>query len=216
MPKMAKPPYRYSLFDVNHDAWMYDSTTNALLLTLFFHANNPTRNWENPKLRKEVYGTSRKFWANKGVDGYRSDAFGFAAKRYNLNNVSKKALKKNFSLYYSMQGNPGNGYLQEMNKEVLSKHDVMSVAEGTGNTLEDAHNMVDANRHELNMAYPFEGVDIAKPEGYSLLHFKEVFSKWDSTFEHDGWIAVFLANHDQARMVTRFGNDKLAVSCVII
>ncbi len=60
----------------------------------------------------------------------------------------------------------------EMNKEVLSKYDVMSVAEGTGNTLEDAHNMVDANRHELNMAYPFEAVDIAKPEGYSLLHFK--------------------------------------------
>jgi oligo-1,6-glucosidase len=97
-----------------------------------------------------------------------------------------------------------------MNNEVLRKYDVMSVAEGTGNTLEDAHNLVDANRHELNMAYPFEGVDVAKPEGYSLLHFKEVFSKWDSTFEQDGWLAVFLANHDQARMVSRFGNDSPA------
>ena len=58
----------------------------------------------------------------------------------------------------------------------------MSVAEGAGNTFEDAHNLVDADRKELNMAYAFEGVDIAKPEGYSLLHFKEVFSRWDSAF----------------------------------
>ncbi len=199
----GKPPYRYSLFDINHDAWMYDSTTNAYYLH-YFSRKQPDLNWENPKLRKEVYDIM-KFWANKGVDGYRLDAFGFAAKDTTWP-MFPKGFEKNFSLYYSMQGNL-HGYLEEMNKEVLRKYDVMSVAEGTGNTLEDAHNMVDANRHELNMAYPFEGVDIAKPEGYSLMHFKEVFSKWDSTFEHDGWMAVFLANHDQARMVTRFGND---------
>jgi oligo-1,6-glucosidase len=94
-----------------------------------------------------------------------------------------------------------------MNKEVLSKYDVMSVAEGAGNTDEDAHNMVDADRHELNMAYAFDGVDIAKPEGYSLLRFKQVFSRWDSTFATKGWLSIFLANHDQARLVSRFGND---------
>ena len=60
---------------------------------------------------------------------------------------------------------------------------------------------------ELNMAYAFEGVDIAKPEGYSLLHFKEVFSRWDSAFASNGWLSIFLSNHDQARMVSRFGND---------
>ena len=199
----GKPPYRYSLFDVNHDAWMYDSTTKSYFLH-FFSRKQPDLNWENPALRKEIYAIM-KFWADKGVDGYRLDAFGFAAKDTTWPRFPK-GFEKNFSLYYSMQGNL-HGYLQEINKEVLSKYDVMSVAEGTGNTLEDAHNMVDANRHELNMAYPFEAVDIAKPEGYSLLHFKEVFSKWDSTFKDDGWLAVFLANHDQARMVTRFGND---------
>jgi len=199
----GKPPYRYSLFDVNHDAWMYDSTTKSYFLH-FFSRKQPDLNWENPALRKEIYAIM-KFWADKGVDGYRLDAFGFAAKDTTWPRFPK-GFEENFSLYYSMQGNL-HGYLQEINKEVLSKYDVMSVAEGTGNTLEDAHNMVDANRHELNMAYPFEAVDIAKPEGYSLLHFKEVFSKWDSTFKDDGWLAVFLANHDQARMVTRFGND---------
>jgi oligo-1,6-glucosidase len=199
----GKPPYRYSLFDVNHDAWRYDSTTNAYYLH-YFSRKQPDLNWENPKLRQEVYDMM-KFWADKGIDGFRLDAFGFAAKDTTWPQFPK-GFEKNFSLYYSMQGNL-HGYLQEMNKEVLSKYDVMSVAEGTGNTLEDAHNLVDENRHELNMAYPFEGVDIAKPDGYSLLHFKDVFSKWDSTFEDNGWLSVFLANHDQARMVTRFGND---------
>jgi oligo-1,6-glucosidase len=199
----GKPPYRYSLFDINHDAWMYDSATNAYYLH-YFSRKQPDLNWENPELRQEVY-VIMKFWADKGVDGFRLDAFGFAAKDTTFPQFPK-GFEKNFSLYYSMQGNL-HGYLQEMNKEVLSRYDVMSVAEGTGNTLEDAHNLVDANRHELNMAYPFEGVDIAKPEGYGLLHFKQVFSKWDSTFQENGWLAIFLANHDQARMVSRFGND---------
>jgi oligo-1,6-glucosidase len=57
------------------------------------------------------------------------------------------------------------------------------------------------------MAYAFEGVDLAKPEGYSVLKLKEIFSRWDSAFAREGWLSVFLANHDQARMVSRFGND---------
>ena len=202
----GKPPYRYSLFDVNHDAWKLDTATNSYYLH-FFSRKQPDLNWENPKLRQEVY-SMMKFWADKGIDGFRFDAFGFAAKDTTWP-MFPKGFENHFSLYYSMQGNL-HGYLQEMNKEVLSKYDVMSVAEGTGNTLEDAHNMVDANRHELNMAYPFEGIDIAKPNGYSLVHFKQVYSKYDSTFEDAGWLAVFLANHDQARMVTRFGNDSAA------
>jgi oligo-1,6-glucosidase len=60
------------------------------------------------------------------------------------------------------------------------------------------------------MAYAFEGVDVAKMEGYSVNHFKEVFSRWDSAFAEKGWLSIFLANHDQARMVSRFGNDKPA------
>jgi oligo-1,6-glucosidase len=97
-----------------------------------------------------------------------------------------------------------------MNTEVLGSYDVMSVAEGAGNSFEDAHKLVDEDRNELNMAYAFDGVDIAKPEGYSLLHFKDVFSRWDSAFAKSGWLSIFLANHDQARMVSRFGNDKPA------
>jgi oligo-1,6-glucosidase len=202
----GKPNYRYSLFDVNHDAWKYDSLTNAYYLH-YFSRKQPDLNWENPELRKEVYAIMQ-FWADKGIDGFRLDAFGFAAKDTTFPPFPK-GYEKNFMPYYSMV--PGiHDYLKEMHREVFSKYDVMSVAEGAGNSFEDAHNLVDASRKELHMAYAFEGVDIAKAEGYSLQHFKQVFTKWDSAFAKDGWLSVFLANHDQARMVSRFGNDSPA------
>jgi oligo-1,6-glucosidase len=199
----GKPAYRYSLVDVNHDAWRYDSLTNAYYLH-YFSRKQPDLNWENPKLRQEVYDIM-KFWAEKGIDGFRLDAFGFAAKDTSFP-AFPQGYEKKFMLYYAM-GPHLHDYLKEMNSRVLSKYDVMSVAEGTGNTFQDAHNMVDEDRHELNMAYAFEGIDIAKPEGYSLLHFKEVFSRWDSAFQQNGWLSIVLSNHDQARMVSRFGND---------
>ncbi|WP_153798706.1 glycoside hydrolase family 13 protein [Foetidibacter luteolus] len=202
----GKPTPRYSLFDVNHDAWKYDSLTNAYYLH-YFSRKQPDLNWENPVLRQEVYDIM-KFWADKGIDGFRLDAFQFAAKDTSFP-VFPEGYEKQLSKYYAM-GPHLHDYLKEMNAEVLSRYDVMSVAEGAGNSFEDAHNLVDENRRELNMAYAFDGVDIAKPEGYSLLHFKNVFSRWDSAFASQGWLSVFLANHDQARMVSRFGNDSPA------
>ncbi len=199
----GKPAPRYSLFDINHDAWKYDSLTNAYYLH-YFSRKQPDLNWENPKLRQEIYDIM-KFWAEKGIDGFRLDAFQFAAKDTNFP-VFPAGYEKNFIQYYAM-GEHLHDYLREMNAEVFSKYDVMSVAEGAGKSFQDAHDLVDADRKELNMAYAFDAVDIAKPEGYSLLHFKEVFSRWDSAFAQNGWLSIFLANHDQARMVSRFGND---------
>lgn len=202
----GKPNYRYSLFDINHDAWRYDSTTNAYYLH-YFSPKQPDLNWENPKLRQEVYDVM-KFWLDKGIDGFRLDAFTFVAKDTSFPPLPK-GFEKNFMPYYSMQPHL-HDYLQEMYKETFSKYNVMSVAEGAGNTAQDAHDLVDAERHELDMAYPFECVDIAKSSGYSVVRFKEAFSKWDSIFAEKGWLSIFLGNHDQARMVTRFGNDSPA------
>jgi len=200
----GKPPYRYSLFDVNHDAWKYDSFTNGYYLH-YFSQKQPDLNWENPKLRQEIYDMM-KFWADKGVDGFRLDAFQFASKDITYPKFPD-GFEKDFIQYYAM-GPHLHDYLKEMNNQVFSKYDVMSVAEGAGRNLQEAHDLVDADRKELNMAYAFDGVDVAKPEGYSLLNFKKVFSRWDSAFAKKGWLSIFLANHDQARMVTRFGNDK--------
>jgi oligo-1,6-glucosidase len=199
----GKPNYRYSLFDVNHDAWKFDSLTNAYYLH-YFSQKQPDLNWENPKLRKEIQDIMT-FWMDKGIDGFRMDAFTFCAKNTEFPPFPK-GFEKNFMKYYSMQPHL-HEYLQELNKNVLSKYDGMSVAEGAGNTAQDAHDLVDADRKELNMAYPFEWVDIAKSNGYSLVKLKESLSRWDSVFATKGWMSVFLANHDQARMVSRFGTD---------
>lgn len=202
----GKPPYRYSLFDVNRDAWMYDAQTNAYYLH-YFSRKQPDLKWENPKVRQEVYDIMR-FWADKGIDGFRLDAFQFVSKDTTYPPFPE-GYEKNFLQYYAM-GPRLHEYLQEMHREVFSKYDVMSVAEGAGNTMEDAHNLVDEDRKELNMAYAFEGVDLGSKRGWTLAQFKEVFSRWDANFAEKGWLSIFLANHDQARTVTRFGNDSPA------
>lgn len=202
----GKPPYRYSLFDAKGDAWQYDSLTNAYYLH-YFAKQQPDLNWSNPNVRQEVYDIM-KFWADKGVDGFRLDAFQFAAKDTTYPEFPD-GFEKDFIQYYAMQDGL-HDYLKEMNEEVFSKYDVMSVAEGAGRNFEDAHKLVDQDRNELNMAYAFEGVDIPKYEGYDLATMKEVFTKWDREFAEDGWLSIFLANHDQARMVSRWGNDSEA------
>ncbi len=202
----GKPPYRYSLFDAKGDAWQYDSLTNAYYLH-YFAKQQPDLNWSNPNVRQEVYDIM-KFWADKGVDGFRLDAFQFAAKDTTYPKFPD-GFEKDFIQYYAMQDGL-HDYLKEMNEEVFSKYDVMSVAEGAGRNFEDAHKLVDQDRNELNLAYAFEGVDIPKYEGYDLATMKEVFTKWDQEFAEDGWLSIFLANHDQARMVSRWGNDSEA------
>ncbi len=199
----GKPAYRYSLFDENGDAWKYDSLTDAYYLH-YFSRKQPDLNWENPRVRQEVYDIMT-FWAEKGVDGFRLDAFQFAAKDTTFP-AFPQGFEENFMPYYAMQGKL-HDYLREMNEEVLSKYDVMAVAEGAGNSFSDAHDLVDADRNELDMAYAFDGVDIAKPDGYELDTLKAVFSRWDSAFAKNGWLSIFLSNHDQARLVSRYGND---------
>lgn len=199
----GKPPFRYSLFDINHDAWRYDSLTNAYYLH-YFGVKQPDLNWENPKLRQEIYDMMI-FWAEKGVDGFRLDAFQFAAKDTSWPELPK-GYEKEFAKYVAMKPQI-HSYLKEMNEEVFSKYSVMTVAEGAGNSFEDAHNLVDEERKELNMAYAFEAIDIPRSSGYDLVHLKKVFSKWDSAFAQKGWLSIFLANHDNARMVNRFATS---------
>lgn len=198
----GEPPYRHSLFDPE-GAWEYDSLSNAYYLHTFAE-QQPDLNWENPKLRQEVYDIM-KFWAEKGVDGFRMDAFQFASKDTTWPEFPE-GHEKDFIKWYGMRPQL-HEYLKEMYHEVLEKYDVFAVAEGAGSTFEDAHKLVDADRQELQMAYHFESVDMSRtPDGYELADFKEVFTKWDSAFAEKGWIAIFLSNHDNARLVNRFGN----------
>lgn len=198
------PPYRYSLFDPAGNAWKYDSLTNAYYLH-YFAAEQPDLKWENPKVRQEVFDIM-KFWADKGVDGFRLDAFQFVAKDTTYPEYPK-GWEKEFIKYYGMGPNL-HAYLKEMNEAVFSKYDVFSVSEGAGSSFQDAHDLVDPDRNELHMAYHFQTVDLVNSlEGFELSEFKRVFSQWDSAFSERGWISIFLSNHDVARLVSRFGND---------
>ena len=200
----GKPTYRWSFFDVNSDAWKYDAQTDSYYLH-YFSQKQPDLNWENPKLRQEVYDIMR-YWLDKGIDGFRMDAFQFASKDTTWPELPK-GYEKNIIKYY------GNGpnlhdYLQEMNREVYSKYDIMTVAEGAGSSPEEAMQFVDPDRKELNMAYHFESVDIGKHiSDFGLVKYKNIFSRYDKEFKDKGWLAIFLANHDQPRMVSKFGND---------
>lgn len=211
----GKPNQRVSFFDVNGDAWKYDSTTNAYYLH-YFSRKQPDLNWENPKLRQEIY-SMMKFWFDKGVDGFRMDVIPFISKDTSFPPIPPEY--HNDWAYFYAHGPHVHEYLQEMNKEVLSKYDVMTVAEGAGTTADDALKFVDPDRHELDMLYHFEGVSLGylpnefkqpDPKGYSLVAFKDIYTKWDSVFENKGWGTIYLGNHDQPRMVTRWGNDATA------
>jgi oligo-1,6-glucosidase len=96
-----------------------------------------------------------------------------------------------------------------MNKEVLSQYpNAMTVGEGAGSSPEDALKFVDPDRKELNVAYHFESVDIGKHVSeFGLVPTKNIFSRYDDVFKDKGWLSIFMANHDQPRMVSKFGNE---------
>ena len=203
----GKPNHRWSFFDENSDAWKYDPQTDAYYLH-YFSQKQPDLNWENPKVRQEVYDIM-KFWADKGVDGFRLDAFQFVSK-----DITFPPLPEGYDdtvpsvIKYHGMGPHIHTYLKEMNKEVLSKYDVFAVSEGAGSTLEDAHKIVDEDRNELQMAYHFEATDLVSSlEKCTLAEFKKSFTKWDTSFAEKGWISIYLSNHDQSRFVNRFGSD---------
>jgi oligo-1,6-glucosidase len=203
----GKPTPRYSFFDVNNDAWKYEPNTQSYYLH-YFSQKQPDLNWENDKLRQEIYDMMR-FWLEKGVDGLRMDAFQYVSKDTTWQKFPE-GYEKSIIKYYGMGPNL-HQYLKEMNKQVLSKYPIMTVAEGAGSTLADAHSLVDADRNELNMAYHFEVMDIGNDlKGYRLSDLKKTFTKWDISFAQKGWLAIFLANHDVPRMVSKYGNDRPA------
>jgi len=212
----GKPPHRPSFFDEKGSAWKYDRKTRAYYLHIF-SVKQPDLNWESPEMRKDIYNMM-KFWFDKGVDGFRMDAITFIAKDESFPEFTEDEIQKQYgewSGYYASHAKL-HEYLKEMNKEVLSKYDIMTVAEGPGISPEEAHNIVDPSRHELNMLYHFDGIGIGyvfgefkrvDPNGYDLVKFKEVYTKWNDVFARKGWGTIYLGNHDQPRMVSRWGND---------
>ncbi|CAM2809975.1 glycoside hydrolase family 13 protein [Flavobacterium frigoris] len=212
----GKPAFRPGAFEADGSGWRYDKTTDSYYLH-YFNYKQPDLNWENPKLRQEIY-SMMNWWFKKGIDGFRMDVIPFIAKDTTFPVITQEELNKNYEGrwdVYMASGPHLHDYLQEMNKEVLSKYDIMSLAEGAGMLKSTALNFVDPARNELNMGYHFDGTNLGYIPGYfkkmsptwSLLDFKKIYSDWDDVYKEKGWGTIYLGNHDQPRMTSRWGND---------
>ena len=197
----------------NGSVWEWNAPTEEYYLH-YYTKKQPDLNWENPAVRKEVYAII-DFWLAKGVDGFRMDVISLISKR-----IAFEDVPQSMSFIDVMEKVYANGprvheYLKEMNREVLSKYDAVTVGEGPGVNLEHGPRYVSTKEKELNMVFHFDHLTIDfGPEGkydpvpVDFLRFKEIFSQWDQALAEDGWNSIFLGNHDFSRIVSRFGNDR--------
>jgi oligo-1,6-glucosidase len=209
------PPKRYSLFDENADAWRFNEATNSYYLH-YFSRKQPDLNWENSTLRNEMYDIM-KFWLDKGVSGFRLDAFPFMAKDTTWPIKPTDFTNEQFVRYYGADEKV-HTYLKEMNEKVLSKYkDVYTVGEGGVIPFSKMQDYVNTDRNELNTLYHDElgniwgrdtfDLGIYDVKKHNVVGLKQIISKWDEKFLNSGWNTVFWANHDQSRTVSRYGND---------
>lgn len=205
-PNDGKLPNNWTSF-FSGPAWKLDPTTGEYYLHLFAE-KQPDLNWDNPKVRQEVYDLM-KFWLDKGVDGFRMDVIPFISKRAGLPNLPPEYMAK--PQYFYAMGPHLHEYLQEMNQEVLSKYDVMTVGEAFGVTLEQTPSLVDERRSELNMIFNFDAVRVNRNgelwRDWTLPELKAIYTKQDQALDAHNWNTIFLSNHDNPRVVSAFGND---------
>ena len=209
-PKNGKEPNNWtSLF--NGSVWEFDDATEEYYLHLFTK-KQPDLNWENPKVRQEIHDIV-KFWADKGVDGFRMDVISMISKDLSFPDTECSSFIDTINTHYA-NGPRIHEFLNEMNEAVLSKYDIMTVGEGPGIDLNTAPLYVKEDRNELNMIFHFDHMFIDSGPGgkydlqpFDLQKFKSVFGNWDDCLNNNGWGSIFLGNHDFSRMVSRFGND---------
>ncbi|TCL62722.1 oligo-1,6-glucosidase [Hydrogenispora ethanolica] len=193
-------------------AWQYDPAT-AMYYLHCFSKKQPDLNWDNPAVRREVQDIVR-WWLDKGVDGFRMDVINLISKdpRFPDGPVAPGKLYADCSL--ALNGPRVHEYLRELHQNVLSKYDIMTVGETGGVTPAIARDYVAENRAELNMLFHFEHMDLDKDrerlaqKPFRLTELKRILSTWQKDLGDDGWNSLYWNNHDQPRVVSRFGNDQ--------
>ena len=192
--------------------WEWHEETQAYYLHLFTK-KQPDLNWENPKLRREVYDLMR-FWLDKGIDGFRMDVFSLFSKRLAFEDTDMSDFNQVIQDVYA-NGPRIHEFLHEMNQEVFQHYDSVSIGEGVGITHDKILDYVDENRKEIDMIFHFDHMfmDHGKggrfdPEPWSSEAFFQVFFDWDQSLGKNGWGSIYLGNHDFPRMVSRFGDDE--------
>ena len=201
-------------------AWEWDENTQMYYLHCF-SKKQPDLNWENPKVREDVFNMM-EWWCEKGIDGFRMDVISMISKKEGLPDVPTDGGIYGNSMYGTCNGPHVHEYLQEMNKRVLSKYDIMTVGECAGVTIEEAKKYANAENTELNMVFQFEHTSLdsgvtdkwcKKP--ISLVELKANLSKWEMELEDIAWNSLYFCNHDQPRIVSRLGdNSPLSAKCI--
>lgn len=192
-------------------AWEYVPERNQYYLHLFAK-QQPDLNWQNPELRQAIYNVMN-FWIKHGIDGFRMDSISLIAKPVQFKNAPLKSGME-YTPYHEgiANGTQLHEYLHEMYTEVLDGNSLLTVGETPHTSLEQARRYLDPNHPELDMIFQFEHMhcDYGEYGRYSdvvfkLSDLKRSLNRWQTGLP---WNSVYLGNHDQPRIVSRFGDEK--------
>ncbi|MFM5081248.1 alpha,alpha-phosphotrehalase [Aeromonas veronii] len=188
-------------------AWELDSATGQYYLHLFAR-EQADLNWENPAVRAEVKKIIH-FWANKGVDGFRLDVINLISKDQTFPNDEIGDGRR----FYT-DGPRIHEFLQDVSRDVFAPVGAMTVGEMSSTSLEHCQRYGALDGSELSMVFNFHHLKVDYPNGdkwtkapFDFLELKRIFNHWQSGMHGKGWSALFWCNHDQPRIVSRFGDE---------
>ncbi|MFB7303607.1 glycoside hydrolase family 13 protein [Heyndrickxia sporothermodurans] len=190
-------------------AWKYDEKTDQYFLHIF-STKQPDLNWENKDVRNALYEMIN-WWLDKGIDGFRVDAISHIKKEEGLQDMpNPKGLQyvPSFDKHMNVKGI--QPLLEELKRETFSKYDIMTVGEANGVGIDEADGWVGEDNGKFNMVFQFEHLGLWDAESKTdidIVELKKVLSRWQKGLENNGWNALFIENHDKARVVSTWGND---------
>ena len=206
--KNGAPPNNWKSF-FGGSTWKYDEETEQYYLHLF-SPKQPDLNWENPKVREEIYEMIN-WWLEKGVDGFRLDVINLISKDQRFPDGAEEGQK---GYEYFANGPRVHEFIQEMAAETYNNYDAMTVGETPFVDKDEALKFVKEERQEFSMVIPFNHLEFDRKEGWDkitdwdLTELKDLMSEWQYLLqENNGWTSLYFCNHDQPRIVSRYGDD---------
>ena len=191
-------------------AWEYDENTGQYYMHLF-SKKQPDLNWENAEVREALYEMVN--WClDKGIDGFRVDAISHIKKEEGLTDMpNPHGLKyvSSFDKHMNVEGI--HPLLADLKANTFDKYDIMTVGEANGVKIEDAHLWVGEEEGKFNMVFQFEHLGLWKDngdQGTDVRQLKKILTKWQKGLEGVGWNALYIENHDLARIVSTLGDDQ--------
>ena len=189
------------------NAWRWHAESEQYYLHLFA-PEQADLNWENPAVRAELKKVC-EFWADRGVDGLRLDVINLISKDQDFPNDEMGDGRR----FYT-DGPRIHEYLQEMSRDVFTPRNLMTVGEMSSTSLENCQQYASLDGRELSMTFNFHHLKVDYPGGEKwtlakpdFVALKTLFRHWQQGMHNKAWNALFWCNHDQPRIVSRFGDE---------